>query len=47
MDGTKERKKNRLMLANLKEVYAEFRKSHLNIVIGFSSFGSLRHHGVF
>jgi hypothetical protein len=40
--GEKEKKQKRLVLANLKELYADFKKCHPNIKIGFSSFAALR-----
>ena len=40
--GEKAIKQKRLVLANLKELYAEFKKCHPGIKIGFSSFAALR-----
>ncbi|XP_072043498.1 uncharacterized protein [Amphiura filiformis] len=41
-DGTKETKQKRLLLANLKELYLEFKKRHPDLNIGLSSFCALR-----
>ena len=40
--GEKAIKQKRLVLAILKELYAEFKKFHPDIKIGFSSFAALR-----
>ena len=41
-DRTKEKRQNRLILSNIKEIYSQFKKENPDRKIGFSTFALLR-----